>query len=183
MGKRVGLASSLRSLLRADASGLGVAGLSPVAALAARRTPLSLSRAWVFLFRHPALLLSMSLGKGYLDTVPNNLVLHPSAIRPRRRLAIRMTWAQARKIRVREDAMVGDVLIRFLETLSRSRVWFRLDRRPQKEFSVADKGYLFLLTSRIARHTYVVRARRKWRYIGICIFLMFKSRDPQFLIS
>jgi hypothetical protein len=81
-----------------------------------------------------------------------------------------------------EDAVVLDILIRFMEHLSMHRVWLVLNRLPQSCLTQPEFAYITLLTTRLQR-LFRPAALQHWADFGICILLMFRSKDPQYLLT
>lgn len=111
-----------------------------------------------------------------------NILPHAALFMPRISV-VAFVRARSYRARQRADAIVGDVFVRFLEALSGGRAWLHVDRCPQHTFTPADIGYVALLAGRISRQVQAVSALRQWRYLSMCLFLMFRYKDPQFLMT
>jgi hypothetical protein len=95
------------------------------------------------------------------------------------------TFSGARNLyyRLLEDAIIGDVLIRALESLTLNRVWLSIHRAVQRNITNLEISYLQLLRLRLNRHLRSSRAKGLWYYVGTCLLLAFKSKDTSFIIS
>jgi hypothetical protein len=78
---------------------------------------------------------------------------------------------------------MGDILVRLLENLSKQRVCLIIDRTPENAFRSSDISYLQLIAVRVSRAFKTPGTIKFWENFGVALFLSFKSRDPQFLLS
>ena len=153
---------------------------------------LSVQMAWQALFKYPSMLsylpqagrsiLPQSTSTAGMLGSYNNLTPCSKFFTSKMHFLV-FSAAQRKYCQFYEDAVVSDVLIRLLESLTLTRVWLNIQRAVHKFLTPAELSYLQLLRLRLNRQLRSQQAKRLWRYVGTCLLLTCKTKDLQFLMT